>query len=80
MVFTTKDLARQSRNQMSEYLSQRRKGRKGRRKNVKIIRKNIYFSSFELGDVAPWREEYPNPRCFPWRKIFANRKDAIAKN
>jgi hypothetical protein len=28
-VFTTKNLARQSRNPMSEYLSQRRKGRKG---------------------------------------------------
>ena len=35
--------ARQSRNQSSEYLPQRRKGRKGRRLRVKIIRVFIFL-------------------------------------
>ncbi|MGH7853387.1 MAG: hypothetical protein ACREP3_08085, partial [Candidatus Binatia bacterium] len=40
--FTTKGLARQSRNQNSEYLRQRRKGRKGKK---------------TMPNLAPWREE-----------------------
>jgi hypothetical protein len=44
--------ARQSRNQSSEYLSQRRQDREGRRIRVRIIRKNFIFP-FELGDFAP---------------------------
>jgi len=39
--FTTKIPARLSRNRISDYLPQRRQGRKGRRKHVKIFRKNI---------------------------------------
>jgi hypothetical protein len=58
-----------SRKRSSEYLAQSRKGRKGRRKNVKIIRKNIYLSPSNLVAFAPWREEYPNPRTFDFRKI-----------
>jgi hypothetical protein len=27
-----------------------------------------------LGAFAPWREEYPNPRCFIYRKICASRE------
>jgi hypothetical protein len=50
--FTTKRTARQSRNPMSEYLPQRRKG-------AKVFRK-IFFS--ELGVFAPWRENDLTPR------------------
>jgi hypothetical protein len=53
-------LAWQSRNQTSEYFAQRRKGRKG--KTVP----NLAF-------LAPWREEYPNPRVFDCRKICPSR-------
>jgi len=58
-----------SRNRNSEYLPQRRKGRKGRRKNVKIIRKKYLYFPFELGAFAPWREKYSNPRIFDFWNI-----------
>jgi hypothetical protein len=48
----TKDPARQSRNQISEYLPQRREG-------AKVLKKKNFFS--ELGVFAPSREKYPNP-------------------
>jgi hypothetical protein len=47
-----RDPARRSRNRISDYLPQRRKGRK---------EKNIYPN---LAFLAPWREKCPNPRCF----------------
>jgi len=42
-IFTTEGAARHSRNEISEYLPQRRKGRKGRRLRVNIIRKISIF-------------------------------------
>jgi len=41
----------QSRNRISEYLPQRRQGRKGRRLRVKIIRKNFYLSPLNLATL-----------------------------
>src|ERR1700754_4498777 len=51
-MFTTKDPVRQSRNRNSEYLPQRRKGRKVRRLRVKIIYKS--FCPFPV-TLAPLR-------------------------
>jgi len=42
-IFTTEGAARHSRNEISEYLPQRRKGRKGRGLRVNIIRKISIF-------------------------------------
>jgi hypothetical protein len=46
--------ARQSRNQSSEYLSQRRKGRKGRKKPTKIISHRFYLSPSNLAILRPY--------------------------
>src|SRR5438094_10545277 len=53
---TTAIPARQSRNRNSEYLPQRRKGRKVRRLRVKIIYKS--FCPFPV-TLAAWREKFP---------------------
>jgi len=49
--YTTRDTARRSRNRNSEYLAQRRQDRKGRNKNVKIIRKNNSLSHPNLASL-----------------------------
>jgi hypothetical protein len=67
ILLTTKDLARQSRNRNSEHLAQRRQGRKGRRKMVKIVCKIIYlslpnlacFASLRRDSGHAWRESIP---------------------
>src|SRR5580765_1168545 len=66
-VFTTKDPVRLSRNRNSEYLPQRRKGRKVRRWRVKIIYKSCCPFPITL---APWREEFQTPSTFDAR-LFA---------
>jgi hypothetical protein len=48
---TTKDPARRSRNQISEYLPQRRKGREGRRLRVKVFHKRSYLSLLSLATL-----------------------------
>ena len=58
---------RLSRNRNSEYLPQRRKGRKVRRLRVKIIYKS--FCPFPI-TLAPLREEFPTPSTFDAR-LFA---------
>src|SRR5438105_10393440 len=58
-LLTTKDPARQSRNRNSEYLPQRRKGRKVRRLGVKIIYKSFCPFPINLGAFAAWREKFP---------------------
>jgi hypothetical protein len=63
-----KGLGRQSRNQISEYLSQRRKGRKGKNCHFDRREKSFLDPSYPLGmtgtarHLASWRDEYPNPR------------------
>jgi hypothetical protein len=57
---------RRSRNGNPEYLPQRRKARKGRRKMVNIVRKNIYLSLPNLACLGPWREQHRNPRVFTY--------------
>jgi hypothetical protein len=42
---------------------------------VKIIGENILSFPSELSALAPWREEFPNPRTFDVRKIQAARYD-----
>jgi hypothetical protein len=37
---------------------------------MKVIRKVIIFL-FKLGDFAPWREEFPNPRVIRCRIFCA---------
>src|SRR4029077_9396477 len=64
---TTKIPVRLSRNRNSEYLPQRRKGRKVRRLRVKIIYKS--FCPFPV-TLAAWREEFPTPSTFDAR-LFA---------
>jgi|GEM_PF-6608566 len=67
ILLATKDLARQSRKRNSEHLAQRRQGRKGRRKMVKIVCKIIYLSLPNLACFASrrrdsghaWRESIP---------------------
>ena len=54
----------------SEYLPQRRKGRKVRRLRVKIIYKSFCPFPHKLGAFAPWREEFPTPSTFDAR-LFA---------
>src|SRR6476620_11934866 len=66
-ICTTKIPVRLSRNRNSEYLPQRRKGRKVRRLRVKIIYKS--FCPFTI-TLAPWREEFPTPSTFDAR-LFA---------
>jgi ribosomal protein S4 len=62
--YTTKDPARRSRSQISEYLPQRRKARKVRRfKGENDLRTFIAFLR-NLGAFAPWREKYPIPTVF----------------
>src|SRR6478735_2320567 len=56
---TAKNLARQGRNRNSEYLAQRRQGRKGRRITVKNFSQIIHLSSPNLACFAPWRESIP---------------------
>ena len=68
----TEVTAQQSRNQSSEYLPQRREGRKGRKKLYEIIRNNFIFPS-ELGDFAPLREQFPIPSAFSIEIICAGR-------
>src|SRR6185295_9452636 len=63
---TTKVPVRLSRNRNSEYLPQRRKGRKVRRLRVKIIYKS-FCPPRNLGAFAPWREEFPTPSTFDAR-------------
>jgi hypothetical protein len=58
---------RLSRNRNSEYLPQRRKGRKVQRLRVKIIYKS--FCPFPI-TLAPWREEFSTPSTFDAR-LFA---------
>jgi|GraSoiStandDraft_10_1057309.scaffolds.fasta_scaffold07713_5 hypothetical protein len=58
-------VARQSSNRTSEYLAQRRKGAKVRKKD------------FELGVLATWREEYPDPRVFG-RVTFAQAAQTLS--
>ena len=53
-VITTKFLARQSRNQNSEYLAQRRKGRK----EIKLP-DLAFLASFRLRSRQAWREQIP---------------------
>jgi hypothetical protein len=65
-----KGLGRQSRNQISEYLSQRRKGRKGKNCHFDRREKSFLDPSYPLGMtgtarhlalLASWRDEHPNP-------------------
>ncbi len=56
---TTKGPARQGRNRNSEYLAQRRQGRKGRRITVNNFSKIIHLSPPNLAYFAPWRESIP---------------------
>jgi hypothetical protein len=49
-IYTTKDTAWRSRNQISEYLPQRRKGRK--------VKETSIVPNFAF--LAPWRDENPN--------------------
>jgi hypothetical protein len=69
LTLTTKIPVRLSRNRNSEYLPQRRKGRKVRRLRVKIIYKS-FCPPRNLGAFAPWREEFPTPSTFDAR-LFA---------
>src|SRR3972149_4903413 len=69
-LFTTKRTARLRRNQESEYLAQRRKGRKGIalsfRTKREIFPRSLAFARDDrpwacpLACLAPWREQYPN--------------------
>jgi hypothetical protein len=52
-------MAQQRRNQISEYLPQRREGRKVRSFAMRAIRK-VTIIFLKLGAFAPWREEFPN--------------------
>src|SRR6266545_2237145 len=61
--FTAEDQCGEAASQ-SDYLAQRRKGRKVRRLRVKIICKSFHLSPSKLGDFAPWREEFPTPSAF----------------
>ena len=69
---TAKCPARQSRNRNSEYLPQRRQGRKGRKITVKKFSKIIHLFPPNLACFAPlrlnsghaWRESIPRVRVF----------------
>src|SRR6266849_3214325 len=54
-----RDPTRQGRNRNSEYLAQRRQGRKGRRITVNNFSKIIHLSLPNLAYFAPWRESIP---------------------
>ena len=56
---TAKNLARRSRNRNSDYLAQRRKGRKGRKITVKQFFKIIHIFPLNLACFAAWRESIP---------------------
>src|SRR5688572_7178779 len=57
--FHHEDLARHSGNQISEYLAQRREGRKVRKITVNNFSKIIHLSLPNLACFAPWRESIP---------------------
>jgi hypothetical protein len=61
LLFITENPARLRRNEISEYLPQRRKGGEVRRLRVKLICKR--FSLFPI-TLAPLREKYPIPIVF----------------
>jgi hypothetical protein len=42
-------------------------------RTVKIICENILSFPSELGDFAPWREEFPTPSTFSFQIICAGR-------
>jgi len=54
----------------SEYLPQRRQGRKGRTLQVTIINKNSISLRLKLGDFAPSRDECPTPSCVTYLQII----------
>jgi hypothetical protein len=58
-------VARQSSNRTSEYLAQKTQRRKGKKKDS------------ELGVLATWREEYPDPRVFG-RVTFAQAAQTLS--
>jgi hypothetical protein len=70
-LFTTKDLARRSRNRNPDYLPQRRKGRKGRKNNGEKFTKIIHLFPPNLACFAPWRESIPRVRVFQITGKFA---------
>jgi hypothetical protein len=70
-LLTTKNLAQQSRNRNSDYLPQRRKGRKGRKNNGEKFSKIIHLLPPNLACFAPWRESIPRVRVFQITGEFA---------
>jgi hypothetical protein len=79
-----KGLGRQSRNQISEYLSQRRKGRKGKNCHFDRREKSFLDPSYPLGmtgtarHLASWRlgemniriRDFSLPKVCAWRANF----------
>jgi hypothetical protein len=78
----SKNLAQQNRNRNSEYLPQRRQGRKGRIKMSFRPKGENFLRSLasaqddglrpSLSAFAPWREKYPNPMVLESRIIYAS--------
>jgi len=68
-----KDLARHSRNRNSDYLAQRRKGRKDRKITLKKFFKIIHIVPLNLACFAAWRESIPVFEYSRYQKVCASR-------